>query len=72
MKKIIIYRDTYSQCEYACKQMGHQPSECIFLVYPLSNQRNTERVKGYYKDVLNDKIKLNGLSKSDFLFVYNG
>lgn len=72
MKKIIYYRDTYSQCEYACKQMGYQPSECIFLVYPLSNQRNTERVKGYYNDVLNDKIKLNGLSKADFLFVYNG
>ena len=72
MIKAIIYRSSIQECERRHRKLGLARNECVFL-YGRSFlcAHYKERVKGFYKQVMIDEtIKLDGLSKKDFVALY--
>ena len=73
MIKTIIYRPSMRECELRHRKLRLARNECIFL-YGRSFlcAHYKERVKGFYKQVMIDEtIKLDGLSKEDFAKLYS-
>ena len=73
MIKAIIYRPSMRECELRHRKLRLARNECIFL-YGRSFlcAHYKERVKGYYKQVMVDEtIRLDGLSKEDFKTLYD-
>lgn len=73
MIKVIIYRPFIQECELRYRELDLARNECIYLYGPsLLCNRNKECAKGYYKQVMVDEtVKLDGLSKEDFAKLYN-
>lgn len=72
MIKVIIYRPSIQECELRYRELDLARNECIYLYGPsLLCDRNKERIKGYYKQVMVTKtIKLDGLTEKDFETLY--
>lgn len=69
MKRYMIIMDTIESC-YSFMQFKHfNQSECILI--PISRNMR-EKMIGYYSQVMNDEIKLFGISKKDFEKIYFG
>ena len=71
MKKIIIYRHNMEQCDFRRKELGLSPQDCILISYSMGDNLIQRHIKGYYREVMNDEIQLDGLSKKDFNYYYN-
>ncbi len=71
MIKAIIYRQSIRDYELRRRKLGLSRKECIFLYGRLMCQHFQERIKGYWKEVMVDEtVKLDGLSKEDFAKLY--
>ncbi len=46
-------------------------NEAVLLSSKLSMSYKQEKIRGYYSEVMNDKIKLIGLDKQYFHYLYN-
>ena len=72
MIRAIIRRPSIQECERRHRKLGVARNECIFLYgHSFLCPHNQERIKGLYKQVMIDEtIKLDGLSKKDFETLY--
>ena len=72
MIKVIIYRQSIRDCELRHRKLRLGRKECIFLYGQLFCEHFREKVKGRWKQVMVDEtIKLDGLTKKDFEKLYN-
>ena len=72
MIKAIIYRPSIRECELCHRKLRLSRKECIFLYGRLMCYHFQERIRGYWKEVMvNQTVKLDGLSKEDFVKLYN-
>lgn len=72
MIKAIIYRQSIRDCELRHRKLRLSRKECIFLYGQLFCEHFREKVKGRWKQVMIDEtIKLDGLTKKDFEKLYN-
>ena len=69
MKRYMIVMNTMESCYYFMQSKHFHPSECILV--PISRNMK-EKILGYYNQVMNDEIKLFGISKEDFAKIYLG
>ena len=76
MKKAIVYGYDIPDCERLyteyCKQNNifARRDEVIFLFRGQSFSTMLDKVRGYYNEVMNDKIKLIGIDKDFFHTLY--
>ena len=47
-------------------------SDAIFLSSRMSLSWNQEKIRGYYNDVMEEKVKLINMCKESFAHIYNG
>ena len=47
-------------------------SDAIFLSSRMSLSCNQEKIRGYYNDVMEDRVKLINMCKESFAHIYNG
>ena len=72
MIKVIIYRPSIRDCELRHRKLRLSRKECVFLYGRLMCQHFQNRIKGYWKEVMVDEtVKLDGLSKEAFAKLYN-
>lgn len=72
MIKVIIYRSSIRECELRHRKLRLSRKECIFLYGRLFCEHFREKVQGRWKQVMVDEtIKLDGLTKKDFEKLYN-
>ena len=78
MKKAIIYGSSLLEAERKYKEWCHtnnvpcRLSDAIFLSGQMGLGWNQERIKGYYNDVMEDRVKLINICKESFIHIYNG
>jgi len=78
MKKAIVWGYDLQEAELKYKeycQVYNIPcrlSEAIFLSGKMSLDWNQEKIRGYWKDVMEDRIKLINICKESFIHIYNG
>lgn len=70
MKRYMIVMDTMEKCYYFMQLKGFHPNECILIPASMCNMR--EKMFGYYNQVMNEEIKLFGISKDTFAKIYLG
>ena len=78
IKKAIVYG--YSLLEAECKykewcNSNNVPcrlSDAIFLSGQFNLAWNQKKIKGYYKDVMEDRVKLINICKESFVHIYIG
>ena len=47
-------------------------SDAIFLSSRMSLDWNREKIRGYYNEVMEDRVKLVNMCKESFVHIYNG
>lgn len=73
MGKIIIYRGTMERCDLRRKELHLSPADCILLPANMPLGWIREKILGYWKDVMiDDCIKLDGMTKEYFQYLYMG
>lgn len=71
MIKAIIYRQSIRDCELRHRKLHLSRKECIFLYGQLFCEHFREKVQGRWQQVMVDEtIKLDGLTKKDFEKLY--
>lgn len=65
MKKYIIFATSYYDFYEVCKKNNIPRNQAIQMTH-----RNTNNVRGYYSRVKNDEIKCIGISKEEYLRMY--
>lgn len=71
MKRYMIVMNTLEAC-YRCMKSMLRLSEEECVLVPLSMPDYRERMRGYYKQVMEDDIKLVGIPKEQFVKLYYG
>ncbi len=71
MKRYMIVMNTLEAC-YRCMKSMLRLSEKECVLVPLSMPDYRERMRGYYKQVMEDDIKLVGIPKEQFVKLYYG
>ena len=77
MKKAIVWGFNQLEAELKYKEWCHSNnvtcrlSDAIFLSGQMSLDWNQERIRGYWKDVMEDRIKLINMCKESFVHIYN-
>lgn len=78
MIKAIVWGFSLSEAELKYKEWCHSNntpcrlSDAIFLSGQMPLSWNQERIKGYLKDIMEDRVKLINICKESFIHIYNG
>lgn len=78
MKKAIVWGFNLLEAELKYKEWCHTNNvpcrlkDAIFLSGQMSLGWNQEKIRGYYKDVMEDRVKLINMCKESFVHIYNG
>ena len=78
MTKAIVYGFSLYEAERKYKEwcrINNIPchlSDAIFLSGQMPLSKNQEKIRGYWKDVMEDRIKLINICKESFVHIYNG
>ena len=77
MKKAIVWGFNLLEAELKYKEWCNtnnvlcRLSDVIFLSGQMPLSWNQEKIRGYYNDVMEDRIKLVNISKERFVLIYN-
>ncbi len=77
MKKVIVYGYDLMEAELKYREYCHvynipyRSSDAIFLSSRMPLSWNSEKICGYYNDVMEDRIKLVNICKESFIHIYN-
>lgn len=69
-KRYIIADETMAKADYIRQQRGLRREDCILLSGKC--RHNEDKIKGLWKDVMEDRIELIGLNKAYFKYLYTG
>lgn len=69
-KRYIIADESISKADFVRQKMGLKREDCILLSGKY--RHNDDKLRGLYKDVMEDRIELIGLSKAYFEHLYSG
>lgn len=69
-KRYIIADETMAKADFIRQKMGLRREDCILLSGKC--RHNDEKLRGLYKDVMEDRIELIGLNKAYFEYLYSG
>ena len=78
MKKVIVWGFNLLEAELNYKEWCHSNnvpcrlSDAIFLSGQMDLGWIQERIRGYYNDVMEDRVKLINICKESFIHIYNG
>ena len=78
MKKAIVWGFNQPEAELKYKEWCHtnnvpcRLSDAIFLSGKMPLSWNQEKIKGYWKDVMEDRVKLINICEESFIHIYNG
>ena len=78
MKKAIVWGFNLPEAEFKYKEYCYinnipcRLDDVIFLSGQMSLSWNQERIRGYYNDVMEDRVKLINICKESFIHIYNG
>ena len=78
MKKAIAWGFSLPEAELKYKEYCYtnnvpcRLNDVIFLSGQMSLSWNQERIRGYYNDVMEDRVKLINICKESFIHIYNG
>lgn len=78
MKKAIAWGFNLHEAELKYKEYCHTNnvpcclSDVIFLSGQMPLKWNQEKIKGYLKDVMEDRVKLINICKESFVYIHNG
>lgn len=69
-KRYIIADETMAKADFVRQKMGLKREDCILLSGKC--RHNDDKIRGLYKDVMEDRIELIGLNKAYFEYLYSG
>lgn len=69
-KRYIIAHETMAKADYVRQQRGLRREDCILLSGKCKHV--DDKIRGLYKDVMEDRIELIGLNKAYFEYLYSG
>ena len=72
MKQYMIFRNTLAECYCYMSALHLSERECILVPLNMPMPEIRERIRGYYKQVMEGDIKLDGISKELFVRIYCG
>lgn len=78
MKKAIVWGFSLLEAELKYKEwcqtnnVSCRLSDAIFLSGRMSLSWNQDKIRGYYNDVIEGRIKLINICKESFIHIYNG
>ena len=78
MKKAIVWGFSLFEAELKYKEWCYtnnipcRLSDAIFLSGQMPLGWNQEKIRGYWKDVMEDRVKLINMCKESFAHIYNG
>lgn len=78
MKRAIVWGDNFQKAELKYKEWCHSNnipcrlSEAVLLSCRQPFSWNAEKIRGYYNEVMEDRIKLVDMSKEFFTRIYHG
>ena len=78
MVKAIVWGFNLPEAELKYNEWCHSNNtpcclrDAIFLSGKMPLSWNQERIKGYLKDVMEDRVKLINICKESFIHIYNG